>query len=79
MHYLYLGTNQLTGTAALLILSGVVVYHCKHVVVVVIVVVAVQAVLQVAWSVAVHAKVCTDALSVSYPLGAQVERSSRCS
>ena len=79
MKTLTLHENKLSGTAALLILPGVVVYHCKHVVVVVIVVVAVQAVLQVAWSVAVHAKVCTDALSVSYSPGAQVERSSRCS
>ena len=78
MKTLTLHDNKLSGTAALLILPGVVVYHCKHVVVV-IVVVAVQAVLQVAWSVAVHAKVCTDALSVSYSPGAQVERSSRCS
>ena len=40
-----------------------------------VVVVAVQVMLQVM----VHAKICADALSVSYPPGAQVERSSRCS
>jgi hypothetical protein len=55
------------------------VYQCNHGVVVVVLVAALQAVLQVAWSVVVHTKVCTDALSVSYPPGAQVERSSRCS
>jgi hypothetical protein len=38
---------------------------------VVVVVVPVQVVVQ--------AKICADALSVSYPPGAQVERSSRCS
>ena len=49
----------------MLILPGVVVrvYHCNHVVAVV---VAVQVVLQVALQVVVHAKICTDALSVSY-------------
>jgi hypothetical protein len=57
------------------------VYHCDHVVVVVVVivsevrvVVAMQAVLQL-----VQATNRTDALSVSYSPGAQVERSSRCS
>ncbi len=49
------------------------------VVVVVAVVEAVQVVLQVALQVMVHAKICMDAFFVSYPPGAQVERSSRCS
>ena len=51
----------------------------KLVAVVVVVVAAVQVVLQVALQVIVNAKMCTDALSVSYPPGAQVKRSSRCS
>ena len=80
---LVLAKNQLTGTPHLLMLPGVVVrvYHCNHVVVVVVVVVvaAVQVVLQVALQVIVNAKMCTDALSVSYPPGAQVKRGSRCS
>ena len=82
MTNLILQWNKLTGTAALLILSGlvVVVYHCNNVVVFVVLVAALQAVLQVvvvqvlvqvvvvqvALSVVVRAKVCTDALSVSY-------------
>jgi hypothetical protein len=49
------------------------------VVVVVVVVAAVQVVLQVAVPVIVNAKMCSDSLSVSYPPGAQVKRSSRCS
>ncbi len=49
------------------------------VVVVVVVVAAVQVVLQVALQVLVHAKICTDALSVLYPPGAQIKRGSRCS
>ena len=67
----------------MLISPGLVVrvYHCNHVVVVlvlvaevrVVVVVAVQVMLQVM----VHAKICADALSVLFPPGAQVKRSSR--
>ncbi len=82
MRELYLSVNRLSGTPSLLILPGVVVrvYHCNHVVVVVVVVVAsVQVVLRVALQVIVNAKMCTDALSVSYPPGAQVKRGSRCS
>jgi hypothetical protein len=65
MKHLELWNNQLSGTPRLLVLPGVVVrvYHCNHVVAVV---VAVQVVLQVALQVVVHAKICTDALSVSY-------------
>ncbi len=82
MTTLNLANNKLTGTPSLLILPGVVVrvYHCNHVVVVVVVVVvvaAVQVVLQVAVPVIVNAKMCSDSLSVSYPPGAQVKRSSR--
>ncbi len=42
-----------------------------------VVVVAVQVVLQVALQVMVQAKICADALSVSYPPGAHVKRLSR--
>ncbi len=57
------------------------VYHCNHVVVVAVVVVVapVQVVLQVALQVIVNAKMCTDAFSVSYSPGAQVQWGSRCS
>jgi hypothetical protein len=84
--HLVLDNNNLSGTSLLLMLPGmgVPVYHLhnelpKMVAVVAAVVAAVQVVLQVTSQVMVQAKICADALSVSYPPGAQVKRRSRCS